>query len=623
MSAENDDQEMIIDTSQMSEGKRQALEMAEDSRDELHTHRSLVASYFMGKFPTEGLYPFKRQPQEDAEEAQVFLDQLETFIAEKVDADRIDEEGEIPDEIIQELGAMGAFGIKVKKEYGGLGLSQTTYCRAAQLLGSVCGNLTALLSAHQSIGVAQPLVVFGSEEQKKKYLPRVAGGEISAFALTEDGVGSDPARMTTEAVPSEDGSHYILNGKKLWCTNGVKAGVIVVMAKTPQRMVRGKLRDQISAFIVEMDSPGVNVDLRCHFMGLRALYNGVISFTDVKVPAENLIGKEGKGLKIALTTLNTGRLTIPAACIGLNKRCIEVSRKWAAEREQWGSAIGQHAAIADKIGRMTVVTYAMEAMIEYTAGLVDRKEGDIRLEAAVCKMWGTEESWKVVDETLQIRGGRGYEVASSLKARGEDPVAVERWLRDSRINMIFEGSSEIMRLFIAREALDPHLKVGGAVMNSRLPLGKRVAAALKAGGFYALWYPSLFLPRWVAVGGMDSRLAGHMHWGARCSRRLARQLFHAMLRYGPALEREQIVLKHLVDIGADLFMLSVTCARAAGGKDEGEIALADTFAGECRNRIEERFMKLKRNKNKAFYRLAQEVLEGKMRWMEQGIVRSK
>ena len=487
--SENEEPEMIIDTSGMSEGKRQALEMAEDSRDEFHTHHSFVASLFMGRFPAKELFPFQRQPEEDRAEAEAFLNQLEEFIATKVDADRIDEEGEVPDEVIRELGEMGAFGIKVKKEYGGLGLSQTTYCAAAQLLGSVCGNLTALLSAHQSIGVAQPLVVFGTEEQKKKYLPRVAGGELSAFALTEDGVGSDPARMTTEALPSEDGSHYVLNGKKLWCTNGVKAGVIVVMAKTPQRMIRGKMRDQISAFIVEMDSPGVNVDLRCHFMGLRALYNWVISFKEVKVPAENLIGAEGKGLKIALTTLNTGRLTIPAACIGLNKRCIEVCRKWAGEREQWGSAIGKHSAIADKIGKMTAVTYAMEAMIEYTAGLVDRKEGDIRFEAAVCKMWGTEESWKVVDETLQIRGGRGFEVASSLKARGEDPVPVERWLRDSRINMIFEGSSEIMRLFIAREALDPHLKVGGAVMNSRLPMMKRLGAGLRAAGFYAWWYP--------------------------------------------------------------------------------------------------------------------------------------
>src|SRR5580692_10932710 len=247
------------------------------------------------------------------------------------------------------------------------------------LLGSYCGNLTALISAHQSIGVPQPLILLGTEEQKQKYLPRFAKGEISAFALTEPNVGSDPAKIETHAEPTPDGAEFILNGEKLWCTNGVKAGVIVVMARTAPKNGRG----QITAFIVEMDTPGVEVVLRCHFMGLKALYNGVIRFTNVTVPRENILVAEGKGLRVALTTLNTGRLTLPAACVGLSKRCLEIVRKWSAERVQWGAAIGKHAAIAEKIARIASETFAMEAMTLYAASIVDRdKHADVRLEAA-------------------------------------------------------------------------------------------------------------------------------------------------------------------------------------------------------------------------------------------------
>src|SRR5438132_1106062 len=278
------------------------------------------------------LFPYPEQCLEDRAAGDVFLKKLAPFLREHVDPDEIDRTGEIPQEVIDGLAQMGAFGIKVSPSYGGLGLSQTNYCRAAMMLASYDGNLTALISAHQSIGVPQPVILFGTEEQKRKYLPRCAKGEISAFALTERKVGSDPARMEVKAEPTEDGRHFILNGEKVWCTNGVKAGVIVVMAKTPPKIVAGKSRDQITAFIVEMDMPGVEVTHRCRFMGLKALYNAVVNFTNVTVPRENILMGEGKGLRVALTTLNTGRLTLPAACVGLSKRCLEAARKWANER---------------------------------------------------------------------------------------------------------------------------------------------------------------------------------------------------------------------------------------------------------------------------------------------------
>jgi alkylation response protein AidB-like acyl-CoA dehydrogenase len=485
------------------------------------------------------------------------------------------------------------------------------------LLGSYCANLTALISAHQSIGVPQPLILFGSEEQKRRFLPRFAKGEISAFALTEPNVGSDPARMETHAEPTSDGAGFILNGEKLWCTNGVKAGVIVVMARTPSKNGRG----QITAFIVEMDSPGVEVVRRCRFMGLKALYNAVIRFTDVHVPRENIVLAEGKGLRVALTTLNTGRLTLPAACTGMAKRCLATSQAWASERVQWGAPIGKHAAIADKLARMAAQIFAMEAMTFYTASLVDRdKQADIRLEAAMCKMWATERTWEIVNDTMQIRGGRGYETAASQAERGERPVPVERWLRDCRINTIFEGSSEILRLFLAREALDPHLQLAGPMLMPQNSTGERIKVGVKAVLFYAGWYPCQWWPLSAVGAGFHPSLRRHLRYAARTSHRLARTLFHAMARFGPKLERRQLLLGRFVDIGTELFAIATTCTRAQGLATEEARAVADYFCRMTRLKIEALFRDVHDNRDDDGYRLAQRLVTGEFNWLQDGIL---
>jgi alkylation response protein AidB-like acyl-CoA dehydrogenase len=607
-----------IDTSKMSAGQRAAMEMTEAAREQSDAN-SFVADLFMGRANFGKLTPFPDQTHEERDQGDAFLQRLEKILHEQVDPDAIDRAGEIPNDVIQSLAGIGAFAIKVPVQYGGLGLSQTNYCRAAMLLGGYCGNLTALISAHQSIGVPQPLILFGTEEQKRRYLPRFARGEISAFALTENGVGSDPARMLTRAEPTPDGEAFILNGEKLWCTNGTRAGVIVVMAKTPPKVVNGVSKDQVTAFIVEMDSPGVEVVRRCRFMGLRALYNGVIRFTNVRVPRENILLGEGKGLRVALTTLNTGRLTLPAACVGLSKRCLDISTRWAGKREQWGAPIGKHAFIADKLARMAADTFAMESMTLYAASLVDKdKHADVRLEAALCKLWGTETAWRIVNDTMQIRGGRGYETADSLRARGEEVEPVERFMRDCRINTIFEGSSEIMRLFIAREALDPHLKVAGAIFNSKLPMKARLAAVVKAGMFYARWYPGLLF------GGTDDQslvaerhrdavgmLRSHLRFVERSSRKLARSLFHAMARLGPKLEREQLLLGRFVDIAAELFAMTASGARASALGGES-VELADVFCAQARRRVAQLFRELHGHEDRRGYRLARRLLgEGK------------
>ena len=613
-----DEPASVIDTSKMSREQREALELTEAAREV--TRDGFISGLFMGDFDFAALHPYPLQRAEDRDQGDAFVQRLEEFLKREVDPDEIDRTGEIPQHVFDGLAKLGAFGIKIPVEYGGLGLSQTNYCRAAMLLGSYCGNLTALISAHQSIGVPQPLIHFGTDEQKRRFLPRVAAGEVSAFALTETRVGSDPAKMETHAETAEDGAHFIINGEKLWCTNGVKAGVIVVMARTPAK----NGRNQITAFLVEMDTPGVEVVRRCHFMGLHALYNGVVRFTDVKVPRENILLAEGKGLRVALTTLNTGRLTLPAACAGLSKRCLEISRRWAADRVQWGAAIGKHAAIAEKIARMASETFAMEAMAFYAASLVDRdKKADVRLEAAMCKLWATERSWEHVDTAMQIRGGRGYETAQSLAARGEEPVPIERLFRDSRINTIFEGSSEIMRLFIAREALDPHLKVGGPVLDTRTPMKGRAQAAVKAGIFYAGWYPKQWLPSFgVSTSGLDARLSRHVRWTAGASRKMARTLFHAMARFGPKLEREQVLLGRFVDLATELFAISAACSRASALRTKEAVELADFFSKNARLKVARLFDALRHNTDAAGYKLAQRVLAGDHAAIETGILRA-
>ncbi|MGH9360659.1 MAG: acyl-CoA dehydrogenase family protein, partial [Thermoanaerobaculia bacterium] len=543
--------------------KREAMEVAEAARETEWRHPSFGAELFAGRFRPDLILPFPAQPEEDRRRGDEYLARVEAFLREKVDPDEIDRTGLLPPEVVRGLIDLGCFGMKIPKEYGGLGFSQTNYNRTVQLIGSHCGSTAVWISAHQSIGVPQPLKLFGTEEQKRKFLPRLAKGEISAFALTEPGVGSDPANMETTAAPTPDGEAYILSGDKLWCTNGCVADVMVVMARTPSVVVNGRERKQVTAFIVEKSMPGVEVVHRCDFMGIRAIQNGLLRFKGVRVPKENVIWGPGLGLKLALVTLNTGRLTVPAACTGMAKRCLNVVRKWAAERKQWGGPIGRHDAVAAKIADLASGAFAMDSVTWLTAGLADRGGADIRLEAAMAKLFCSEMAWKIADDTLQIRGGRGYETARSLRARGEEGIPVERMLRDCRINRIIEGTSEIMRLFIAREALDWHLRAAGALLDPRTPLKGKLQAGLKAAGIYARWYPRQWL--YLTVGkhaAAAGRLARHFRFIERASHRLARSIFHLMVVHQAGLEKRQQLLARVVDIGVDLFAMAAACAHA-------------------------------------------------------------
>jgi hypothetical protein len=602
--------------------EREARDVAEASRETTWSAPSFVRELFLGRLALDLIHPHLEPDPDEQRRARAFTEGLDRFVRDEVDAEAIEHDARVPEHVIEGLRALGAFGIKIPREYGGLGLSQYTYGRAMAKLGTCSGALVALLSAHQSIGVPQPLKLFGTEEQKKRFLPRLARGAISAFALTETDVGSDPARMGTVATPTPDGSAYLIDGEKLWCTNGTNAELLVVMARTPGK--DGK-PGPISAFVVETSTPGVEVAHRLEFMGIRGIENALLRFTRVRVPKENLIWGEGKGLKLALVTLNTGRLTLPATCAASAKWCLQVARRFAAERVQWGRPIGRHQAVAHMLADIAARSYAMDAVADLCALLADAGKSDIRLEAAIAKMWNSDAAWEVCDETLQIRGGRGYETARSLASRGEAPVPLEQVMRDLRINRIFEGTNQVMRLFIAREALDVHLKVAGDVVMPDVPLGRRLAGLARAGSFYAGWYPSRWLgwghwPQYAEFGP----LATHLRWIERTSRRLARQQFHLMVTHGPALERRQGLLFRCVDIGAELFAMAATCVRAQrdvkhSPADRSPIELADAFCRASRRKVDSLFRSIQANDDGVHDAIARGILDRRFLWLESGI----
>jgi len=597
--------------SQRGASAAQARQVAESARETEWRQPSFARELFLGRLRMDLLYPAPTPDPVQQRRGDEFLQTLRAFLTDNVDPEVIERDARIPDEVVEGLKRIGAFGMKISREYGGLGLSMVHYNRALQLVASAHSSLAALLSAHQSIGVPQPLALVGTDDQKQRYLPRLAKGEISAFLLTEPDVGSDPARLGTSATPVAGG--YRLNGTKLWTTNGVVADLMVVMALVPESPGRP---GGITAFVVDAHAEGVEVTHRNAFMGLRGIENGVTRFTDVWVPAEDVIGGEGEGLRIALRTLNTGRLALPAICAAAAKGSLKISREWAGTREQWGRRVGEHEAVATKIAGIAAAAYALEAMVELTSSMVDAGQADIRLEAAIAKLYSSEQAWQAVDDMVQIRGGRGFETAASLRARGERPVPAEQMLRDMRINRIFEGSSEIMKLFIAREAVDPHLSVVGPLLDPGVGLRTKAVAARRTASFYGHWLPTL-------IGRSSSyddwgALAEHLHWAEGTSRRLARATLAGMARWGPRLEHRQAYLGRLVDIGAELFALCAVCVRArSSGSDT---AIADLACRRIRHRVERLFDELWDNTDRADVTCAQHVLAGDLEHLEDGIL---
>lgn len=604
--------------------EEQARALAEESRETGWDKPSFAKELFLGRFPLELIHPFPTPTEADETRTRAFLDSVREFL-ETVDGSVIERDAQIPDEYVKGLADLGCFGMKIPTEYGGLGMSQVAYNRALMMVTSVHPSLGALLSAHQSIGVPEPLKLAGTPEQKKKFLPRCAAGAISAFLLTEPDVGSDPARLASTATPIDDGQAYELDGVKLWTTNGVVAELLVIMARVPKSEGR---RGGISAFVVEADSPGITVERRNKFMGLRGIENGVTRLHRVRVPRENLIGSEGDGLKIALTTLNAGRLSIPASATGSSKWALKIAREWSGERVQWGKPLAEHEAVARKLSFIAATVYALDAVLELSAQMADEGRNDIRIEAALAKLWSSEMACVIADEVMQIRGGRGYETAESLAARGERAVPVEQALRDLRINRIFEGSSEIMRLLIAREAVDAHLAAAGDLAKPDTALRQKAAAAVGASGFYAKWLPQLVFgegqrPRAYHEFGP---LAAHLRFIERSSRKLARNTFYGMARWQAKLEQRQGFLGRVVDIGAELFAMSAACVHAESQRAADPVVgqqayeLAEAFCAQATLRVEALFRGLWDNTDASDVQLTRNLLQGRYGWLEAGII---
>ena len=620
----------VTDTETPAAGTRvhateaEARQLAESAREAEWQRPSFAKGLYLGRFDLSLVHPHPRGAAEDIERGEAYLSSLRA-VCEKLDGQLIERDDRIPDDYLAALSDIGTFGIKIPQQYGGLGLSMAYYGRALMLLGSVHPSLGALVSAHQSIGVPEPVKMFGTEDQKQAFLPRCAGGAITAFLLTEPDVGSDPARMSSTATLSEDGRSYVLDGVKLWTTNGVIAELVVVMARVPEHSGG---RGGISAFVVDTTSEGITVERRNAFMGLKGLENGVTRFHQVRVPVEHRLGREGDGLKIALTTLNTGRLSIPAVCAAAAKWCLKIGREWSAERVQWGRPVGQHGAVAEKISFIAATTFALEAVLDLSAQLADAGSKDIRIEAALAKLWSSEMAWQVADELVQVRGGRGYETAASLAARGERAVNAEQLLRDLRINRIFEGSTEIMHLLIAREAVDAHLAAAGDLAVADATTQDKAKAAAKASGFYAKWLPQLAVGKGTVPGAYREfgPLARHLRYVERSSRKLARQTFYGMSRWQAKLEYKQGFLGRIVDIGAELFAMTAACSRAAmirtddPSQGDAAFALADAFCEQARLRADHLFERLWANTDDTDRRIAGQVLDGDFAWLEDGVL---
>jgi alkylation response protein AidB-like acyl-CoA dehydrogenase len=564
------------------------------------------------------------------------LDFLERFKLALIplDPERVDSDGELPEPVLKTLAEIGAFGMKIPRRFGGLELTQSEYQKVATLCASFDASLTVLLSAAQSIGVPEPLRLFGTEEQKAKYLPRLARGEISGFALTERNVGCDISKVETYAVRViENGKTvaYRITGEKFFITNSAKqngeflCSMLVVIARIvdrPEELQNPEAQKRYGAFIVETHWPGCSVT-RLRFEGVRGIYNGIPTFNNVYVPIENRLGNEEDGLRIALATLTVGRLTLPAASSGGLKQCLSVMRWWGHTRVQWNKPIGEHTLIGEKLCRAAAYTLALDAVMAF-CGAWANKKGDLRLESAAAKIIGSEWYWEVVNDLFQVRGGRGFMTVDSQRKSGERSIPVMRMLRDARINLVWEGTSEILRIWMAREALAPYIEQGLAYLQGST--SGKIAAPL----YYARMALRACLHgsnplSTTAMFGKD--YARQVRFIESSSRSLTRSTLMTTLRSRQGLHNKQLLLQDLVNESLALFPMAAVIWYASQPEMKTKPGIAELvtyFCSEMEDRLHpppsraERSRKHK--KDSTVYHLSKAIMSGKYAWLEEGIV---
>ncbi|MDA2936428.1 acyl-CoA dehydrogenase family protein [Patescibacteria group bacterium AH-259-L05] len=572
---------------------------------ETMTQPSFTTGLFAGRPQFDLIMPFPEQSSQDKQIGDEYCKKVEAFLRAYVDPDEIERSAKIPERVFKYAFELGLFGMKIPKRYGGLGFSQTNYNRVLALVSSWCNIFGLTLSAHQSIGVSMPILLFGNEKQKQTYLPRVAQKDISAFALTEPSVGSDPASMVAQAVLNKEKTHYIVDGQKLWCTNAPIAGVILLMARVPAKKEKdengktiwtpvseGNNADDnvITSFIVEMGTPGIKILQRCQFEGGRGIENAWIGFTNVRIPVENVIGRIGKGLKYALTILNTGRVSINPIVLGMTKQAWQPTLDWLNFRITFNKPLGKHETQTIRIAHMASNLFAMDAATWLASQMADNKTTDIRVEAALTKVFCSEAAIQFLEDSQILFGGRGYETADSKRVRGEMAFPSEQLVRDAKLYRIGEGATDVLTPFFSREAWDPHLREGKDFIAGKFKGIAKVHEALRLGNFYIPWY----LNQWIIknVEGDHPRVRKHLRYVERKSRHLARKVFYAMLWYGKKLYDRQAVVDRLAKTGIDLVMITATTLYAQHCEQKHNRIeawdLADQFLRDAKKRIKGR-----------------------------------
>ncbi|MBI5673826.1 MAG: acyl-CoA dehydrogenase family protein [Nitrospirae bacterium] len=607
-----------------------SLAVAEASRDRT-PYSGLLAGLFEG-IVRRNLFRSQSIPPV-SETAKDFLEHLRLLLIKKVDPESIDQEGEVGEDVLAALKDIGAFGLKIPATYGGLGLSQSDYHRVATLLGSHDAATTVLISAHNSIGVAEPVKLIGNREQQQRLLPRLARGDISGFALTEKGAGCDIWDLRTYAVPVREHDTlvgYRLTGEKLYTTNAPRqddeflASLLVVIAQIvsdPEEVSRPKSERRFGAFVVDTRTPGCHCT-RLRYMGVRGIYNGAVRFDNVFVPLINRLGEEGEGLRRALESLTIGRLTLPAACLGSLKQCLWLARSRAQQRVQYDRPIGEHTDIGAKIVRMASRVLALEALVTITGIWADRKV-DVRLESAAAKVLATEWLLDSVLDLFRIYSGRGFETSESLRLHGDLPAPIERLVRDALINVIWEGTNGILTLWIGREGLAEYVSQGKAFLELQ------ISEMVRAVPFFAKVAGRALnrFPRFTAWPASATPESTWERFVTNKSRDLALKSLWAAAHHRQGLARKQLLTTQLVKAGMQLFAVEALVWYASQHAIRNH-QLTDGLLEHFCSQVKEAFhptplLALRQppwqNDSQVFH-LAKDILAGKAEWLEDGII---
>lgn len=563
-----------LDPTTKTQLREQQVRQAEELLFSSAPARSFAKELFHGRFAAELVLPYPQLRSDEQIRVADALDELRGFCDEHLNPEQIDRQADIPQDVIDGLGRLGVLGMTAPESVGGRGFSQLAYCQILEELGSRCSATSIFVNAHHSIGI-RALLLFGTDAQKKRWLPDlVSGRKLAAFALTEPQAGSDAANVQTQATPSDDGSYFTLNGEKRYITNGAIADVLTVMARTP---VAGRAETAVSAFLVTPDMPGFHVvEARMEKLGIRGTATAKLAFDNLRVPAENLLGSPGKGLRIALTVLDFGRTTFGACCTGAAKTCLRLANEHAHSRVQFGQMLAEFELIQKKLARMAAATYAMEAMTTVTAGLIDRGLEDYMLETAMLKVYSTEALWMIVNDAFQIYGGAAYFTDRPL----------ERMLRDARINQIGEGANEVLTSFIGlvgmREPGEALRTVWNALHRPWSGIGTlgRVAAnELRR---------RCVLPK---IPVRSSALTKYARELARLVRRFSLQVERELIRHREAILDRQLVQERIAEIAMELYASSCVLSRldaelpASKNAAESPCKPAELFLSQSARRV--------------------------------------